>query len=390
MSKRRHSPDTPSDFHRHQNIGYLDPQLPRATLRQALRHYVASALIYGAGVLFFTVNPWFRGLLQVKFHGYEALSLYYVAYAAYLLIAPLVFFIARPRSLWGSKNLMIGGYLSRLFQWFFHRTATREPEAWRPTYAEKHAMAFLLIKLFYGPLMINSALIPYNTIPQVFREFQENHSLLNVFDKGYLLFVNGIFLLDSLTFAVGYHTESGLLRNKLRFAETNPLHVLVCIMCYPPFNMPTFSLFGPSSHSPYILFCGDPRHPMTWVLRAAAAVFLLLLVSTSLALFTKASNLTNRGIVDWGPYRYVRHPGYLAKNLFWLMTLIPAFVPNHADPNFTWDGHLLLCARTVWGIVGWGTIYFLRAITEERFLKRDPDYVSYCQRVKYRFIPGVY
>ena len=391
MSKRRPRSDTLSDFHRQHNISYLDPQLPRATLRQALRHYLVSTLIYGGAVLFFTINPWFRGLLtQFKFHGYEALTLYYYAYGAYLLIAPLVLFIGRPRSLWASKNLMIAGYLARLFRWCRPRAAQREPDAWRPTYAETHALMFLLIKLIYGPLMINSALGPYNTLPQAFQEFQENHSLLNICDKGYLLFVYGIFILDPVTFAVGYHTESGLLRNKLRYAETNPLHILVCIACYPPFNMPTGALFGPSSHSSYILFAGDPRHPMTWILRGAAVLFLLLLISTTLALFTKASNLTNRGIVDWGPYRYIRHPGYLSKNLFWLMTLIPTFVPNMADPKFSWSGHLLICAMTVWGFIGWGTIYFLRAITEERFLMRDPDYVAYCQRVKYRFIPGVY
>jgi protein-S-isoprenylcysteine O-methyltransferase Ste14 len=45
---------------------------------------------------------------------------------------------------------------------------------------------------------------------------------------------------------------------------------------------------------------------------------------------------------------------------------------------------------TLCGFVAWATIYFLRAITEERFLGKDPEYVAYCQRVKYRFIPGVY
>jgi protein-S-isoprenylcysteine O-methyltransferase Ste14 len=131
-------------------------------------------------------------------------------------------------------------------------------------------------------------------------------------------------------------------------------------------------------------------HPVTWILRAFAAFFLLLLVSSSLSLFTRASNLTNRGIVDWGPYRIIRHPGYFAKNMFWLMTLIPAFVPNKVDPRFTWPAYLLFCATLVWGFLGWGTLYFLRSITEERFLMRDPDYVAYCKKVRYRFIPGVY
>lgn len=251
-------------------------------------------------------------------------------------------------------------------------------------------MMFLLIKIFYGPLMINSALNSYNMLLPILPRFTVHHSLLDFFDKGYMLLFHGVFLLDSAMYAVGYHSESGLLGNKLRYAETNPLHILVCVACYGPFNMATAAVFGPSNQSPYILFRGDLMHPVTWILRAFAAFFLLLLVSSSLSLFTRAGNLTNRGIVDWGAYRIIRHPGYLAKNMFWLMTLIPAFVPNRADPRFTWPAYLLFCATIVWGFIGWGTVYFLRAITEERFLMRDPEYVAYCRKVKYRFIPSVY
>jgi protein-S-isoprenylcysteine O-methyltransferase Ste14 len=38
----------------------------------------------------------------------------------------------------------------------------------------------------------------------------------------------------------------------------------------------------------------------------------------------------------------------------------------------------------------WSFIYFLRAITEERHLSNDPEYVAYAQKVRYRFIPGVF
>jgi len=397
MTKRRHDSDPLSDFHRQHDISYLDPQAPRATLRQALRHYLVSALIYGTLLLFYLINPWFRDLLRIEFanfkgefRGFKAIYLYVYGYGAYLLIAPLILFLGRPRSLWASKNLLIAGYLGRLVRWCCQRPTQRKPEAWRPSYTEKHAMMFLLIKTVYGPLMINSALMAYNAFPQLIQQIQATPSLLNVCDKGYMLLFSGVFLLDSVTFAVGYHTESGLLKNKLRYAETNPLHVLVCIICYPPFNMPTGALLGPSQHDPYILFRGNVMHPATWILRGGAVFFLLLLISASLALFTKASNLTNRGIVDRGPYRYIRHPGYLGKNMFWLMTLIPAFFPNTADPRFYWPEYLAFCAWTVCGFIGWGTIYFLRSVTEERFLMRDPDYVAYCRKVKYRFIPGVY
>lgn len=328
--------------------------------------------------------------MSIPFHGSPAMLIYYYAYVAYLLIAPLVFLIARPRSLWVSKNIRIVGYLWRLVRWCLQSPKQRTLKAWQPTYEEKHSIMFLLVKIVYGPLMINSAISGYNELPRLFHQIQAHHTLLNYFDKGYVLFVTAIFLVDSVLFAVGYHSESGLLKNKLRYVETNPLHIIVCIACYPPFNMTTSTIFGPSNRDPYIIFGGDLMHPMTWILRALAVLFLTLLISASLSLFTKASNLTNRGIVNWGPYSIIRHPGYLAKNMFWLMTLIPGFIPNTTDPRFTWPSYLFFCAVTIWGIIGWGTLYFLRAITEERFLMRDPDYVAYCQKVKYRFIPGVY
>jgi len=381
--------ETQTAFHRQQNISYLDPELPRATLQQALRHYLASALIYGGVLMLFRVCPWFRYLLGVMVRGYSAWVLYCYAYTAYLLIAPLVLFIGRPRSLWVSKNLRIAGYLGRLARYCIS-SKRRIPNAWRPTYEEKHAMMFLLIKIIYGPLMVNSAMVGYNAIPRLLHQIRAHQSLLNYCDKGYLLFVTVIFLVDSMLFAVGYHSESGLMKNKLRFAETNPLHILVCVACYPPFNKVTSSFFGPSNGDPYILFAGNVMHPLTWILRGLAVFFLILLITASLSLFTRASNLTNRGIVDWGAYRIIRHPGYLAKNMFWLITLLPAFIPNTADPRFTWPSFLLFCATVLFGFIGWGTLYFLRALTEEKFLMRDPDYVAYCRKVKYRFIPGVY
>ncbi len=180
------------------------------------------------------------------------------------------------------------------------------------------------------------------------------------------------------------------MRNRLRYAETNVFRILICIACYAPFNMVTSSVLGPSNHTVRILFQGDLEHPMTWILRGFAVLFLLGLVSSSLFLFTRASNLTNRGIVKIGPYAVVRHPGYIAKNLFWLTTLIPLFFANPQMPDSSWGTHAMVCGMTLLGLLAWAGIYFLRAITEEQFLSKDPDYVAYCRKVRYRFIPWVY
>jgi protein-S-isoprenylcysteine O-methyltransferase Ste14 len=43
----------------------------------------------------------------------------------------------------------------------------------------------------------------------------------------------------------------------------------------------------------------------------------------------------------------------------------------------------------VLGLVVMSSIYYMRAITEERHLGRDAEYRAYMKKVPYRFIPGV-
>ena len=43
----------------------------------------------------------------------------------------------------------------------------------------------------------------------------------------------------------------------------------------------------------------------------------------------------------------------------------------------------------VLGLVVLTGMYYMRAITEERHLRRDPEYRAYMKKVPYRFIPGV-
>ena len=79
------------------------------------------------------------------------------------------------------------------------------------------------------------------------------------------------------------------------------------------------------------------------------------------------SNLTNRGIITSGPYRWVKHPAYLSKCLsFWLIG-VPFF------PDLGWEAAVeqSLLLLMVCGL------YVARAITEERHLARDPDYRAY-------------
>ena len=84
------------------------------------------------------------------------------------------------------------------------------------------------------------------------------------------------------------------------------------------------------------------------------------------------SNLTNRGIIVDGPYRYLKHPAYVSKNIAWWLMAVP-FVAQA-----TWPAALRACIC----LALTNLIYVIRAWTEERHLMRDPAYVVYCQWMK--------
>ena len=80
----------------------------------------------------------------------------------------------------------------------------------------------------------------------------------------------------------------------------------------------------------------------------------------------------NRGVKRRGLYRVVRHPIYLG----YLITHIP-FIAAHPS---SWNLAVL--------VVGDAAL-IVRALHEEQTLRRDPQYVRYCQAVKWRIVPGI-
>ena len=81
----------------------------------------------------------------------------------------------------------------------------------------------------------------------------------------------------------------------------------------------------------------------------------------------------NRGVVVRGPYLLVRHPIYAG----YLLTHA-AFLVAHPTP---WNVAVLLVADTA---------LVVRALIEERMLGTDVKYQSYCRRVGWHLVPGVF
>jgi protein-S-isoprenylcysteine O-methyltransferase Ste14 len=98
----------------------------------------------------------------------------------------------------------------------------------------------------------------------------------------------------------------------------------------------------------------------------------------------KASNLTNRWIVAKWPYKYIRHPAYLAKNFARALWALPIIILTIKD--FEILKLLFIILSTILRF----TIYYFRAKTEEEHLSQDKDYQEYKKKVKYKFIPKVF
>jgi len=81
----------------------------------------------------------------------------------------------------------------------------------------------------------------------------------------------------------------------------------------------------------------------------------------------------NRGVVARGPYNFVRHPIYTG----YIVTHI-AFVMAHPS---AWNVALLTIADVA---------LVLRALLEERVLGADERYRTYCARVSWHLVPGVF
>ena len=178
---------------------------------------------------------------------------------------------------------------------------------------------------------------------------------------------------------MGYLIEMPGLKNTIRSVDPTLMGWAVALACYPPFNGLTSKILGwEPAHFPQF------ENPAIHI-AANLAVLLLMAgyTSTALALNFKASNLTHRGIISHGPYRFVRHPAYICKNISWWIASIPAL--SVVLETSLWSALLVFASG-----VGWTLIYLMRALTEEDHLRKvDSEYDAYCKKVRYRFIPGV-
>jgi len=218
-----------------------------------------------------------------------------------------------------------------------------------------------LVKAFFFPLMFVyftrdfQRALTFPTGPQV--------SFLDYFD----FFYSFLYMIDVGIVSMGYAASLKLFDTHIRSTEPTFRGWIIALICYEPF----WSLVSPL----YIVYSQGPSwkswfaaHPTWLTLWGSGILFLLIVyVWASVSFGSRFSNLTHRGIITNGPYRWVKHPAYVSKYLSWWMISLPFLISNSAAQSVR--NSLMLALL--------GFIYYLRAKTEEAHLLSDPAYQDY-------------
>lgn len=238
----------------------------------------------------------------------------------------------------------------------------------------KKVWLLYLVNFFFLTLMVRFLILEFQGFQKaIFTLTSNKYETLNwyaQFRTWFLVFFHLIFTIDVSIGIIGYSSASRWLGNRTKSVDITLGGWIVALLCYPPLNMVSAQLISYQGLNTHQLINNE-------YILATILTFILMLytiyVWSTVALGFKFSNLTNRGIVDIGPYKYVRHPAYVSKNFSWWL-----------DNTFV--------LTNIWASVAmalWNVIYITRALTEERHLKQDNRYLEYCKKVKYRFIPKV-
>ncbi|KHK89356.1 methyltransferase family protein [Novosphingobium malaysiense] len=239
-------------------------------------------------------------------------------------------------------------------------------EAWDSGEIKKHWRAWA-IKAFFGAFMIS-------ILPAGFAQVVNADFAAMEYDPAALgsTLIAGLFLIDVQIGTVGYLLTFRPLDAHIRSGNPFLAGWLAALMCYPPFvwgTMGRADVLGYEVNTVGWAGVLATHQALLWGW-AALMVFLTAIYAwATFAFGLRFSNLTYRGVLTNGPYRFTRHPAYLSKNLFWWASTLPFLVR---------DGSLAEAVRNtvLLGIVS--AIYYWRARTEEaHLLAEDPKYREY-------------
>ncbi len=268
--------------------------------------------------------------------------------------------------------------MSRPFDGYWHmgRLVTMQWDKVDARIVGQHLLGWL-VKGFFLPLMFTYM------CNDLGRFLTADIGHLSGFKAWFDLLYGLCYFIDVGLVVMGYLLALRVADTHLRSAEPSMLGWAVALVCYEPF----WSLFGRQYlhyDSGFAWGAWLWETPLLYGIWGSAILLLTVIyVWATVSFGARFSNLTHRGIITNGPYRWTKHPAYVAKNLSWWLISIPFVMHGTADETLR---HCLL-------LLGVNGIYAMRAWTEERHLSRDPDYVAYAKWIDehglFRFLSRV-
>lgn len=239
-------------------------------------------------------------------------------------------------------------------------------EAWDSHEVKKHWRAWI-IKGFFSAFMIS--ILPPGFASVV--ETDIGQVAANPVAVATLL-LELMFVIDVQIGTVGYLCTFRPLDAHIRSGNPYLAGWLAALLCYPPF---VFGFMGGGGVLQYeyntagwgYWFAGYPA--LLWLWAAVLVVLTAIYAWATVAFGIRFSNLTYRGVLTNGPYRFTRHPAYLSKNTFWWLSVLPFMVTS---------GSLVDVVRNTFFLGCVSAIYYWRARTEEaHLLGEDAKYRAY-------------
>jgi protein-S-isoprenylcysteine O-methyltransferase Ste14 len=242
--------------------------------------------------------------------------------------------------------------------------APRQPVRW--DLVRQYLLGWI-VKGFFLPIMIGFAYDDVNWMLSM--NFSEELQKSRAY---YDIVYRGLYFVDVIYASAGYLFTMKLISAEIRSTDSTVGGWTVCLICYPPFwdfVSDNFLNYGNDYYwDQWVGWSG----PMWFIWGTVILVLVFIYVWGTASLGMRFSNLTNRGIVTAGPYRWTKHPCYIAKNISWWLISIP-FVAGSTVSE---------CVRGCIALSLLNLVYYLRAKTEERHLLKDPTYVEYVEWIR--------
>jgi len=226
----------------------------------------------------------------------------------------------------------------------------------------KELLLSWLVKIFFIPLMYTWTIISVEQL--LLHDWKPNPG--NIIAG---LFIFGLSI-DLIIASAGYIFSSRLLKNQTISTDKSWLGWLSCMICYPPLLSLMLYIKEQTDSITWDTWL-TPTDPIYWAWAALIVLTWVIYWFSTIAFGLRFSNLSWRGLVDKGPYRFSKHPAYISKNIYWWLHTVP-FIGAETAIDFT---------TNILGLTFVSLIYYIRAKTEEKHLMQFSEYRSYHEKM---------